>query len=184
MRVDGGDRRQTADAVTAGANLLDPDTRQPENDLGLRRTAEQAISARIRRGSMTAHGEAVGRRSEGLALLMDRMSRAPPPGAMNKGPVRRVHQPNDGVVDRRSEADALDKVGRSFAEPVEQRDLGRRGEVVAEKHPNVALHLSHRVAAGTYASWRVRLARHKRWDRVALPAGVEAPAMIAALDLA
>src|SRR6516162_10959021 len=102
---------------------------------------------------------------------------------MDKGPVRRVHQPDDGVVDRCCEAYPLDEIGWSFVEPVEQRHLRRRGGVVAEKHPDVSLHLAHRVAADTDTLRREGLVWHKRRDQGALPAGVEAPAVIAALDL-
>src|SRR5215467_1562176 len=170
--------------MVAGADLLKPDTWQSEDDLSLRHTAQQAIGPRIRRGDMTAHGEAVGRRSEGLALLLDRSARAPPPGTMNEGSVRRVHQPDDGMVDRRGEADVLDEIGRSFVEPVEQRNLRRCGRILAKKHPQVSLHLAHRVVTRTDARWGEALARHERRDRGALPVGVEAPAVIAALDFA
>ena len=102
---------------------------------------------------------------------------------MDKRAVRRVHQPDDGVVDRRCEADSLDEIGWSSVEPVEQGDLGRWGGVDAEEHPDVPLHLTHRVAAHMDMLGREGLARHQRRDKGALPAGVETPAVIAALDL-
>ena len=97
--------------------------------------------------------------------------------------MRRIHQPDDGVVDRSSEADALDEVGRSFVKPVEQRNLGRGGGMVTKKHPEVPLHLPHRIATDTDTLWREGLARYQRRNQRTLPAGVKAPAVIAALDL-
>src|SRR6516165_9529108 len=102
---------------------------------------------------------------------------------MDKRPVRRVHQPDHGVVDRRREADALDEIGWSSAEPVEYRDLRRCGGIVAEEHPNVPLHLAHRVAAHTDTRRSKRLTRNQRRDQGALSAGIEAPTVIAAFDL-
>ena len=68
-RVDGGDRGQIADAMAAGADLLDPDARQPEDDLGFRCAAQEAVGARIRRGRVAAHREAEGRGAKALALV-------------------------------------------------------------------------------------------------------------------
>ncbi len=52
---------------------------------------------------------------------------------MHERPVRRVHQPDHRMVDRRGEPHALDEVGRAFIEPVEHGDLRRRRRIPAEK---------------------------------------------------
>src|SRR5271166_6333695 len=109
--------------MTAGAGLLDPEARQPKDDFGLRCAAEKAIGARVRRGRVTAHREAKRRGGESLALLPDRMARTPPPGAMNKRTVRRIHQPDDRMVDCCCEAHTLDEIGRSSVKPINQRDI-------------------------------------------------------------
>ena len=151
--------------MPAGANMLDAHARQPEDDLGFGRAAQQPVGPRIARRRVAGHRKAERRGGERLGLLLDRPARAPPPGTMDEGPVRRVHQPDHGMVDRRGEADALDEIGRASVEPVEQRDVRGRGRVLAEKHPDVALHLARRIAAGMDAAGRKALARHQRGDQ-------------------
>src|SRR5215468_78591 len=102
---------------------------------------------------------------------------------MDKGPVCWVHQADDRVVDRGGKANAFDEVWRVGLKPVEQRDLRRSGGVVAEKHPEVPLRLAYRVAVHPDAVGAEGLTRHQRRDRRAMPAGIEAPAVIAALNL-
>src|SRR6516162_7460711 len=118
-RVDRSDGGQVAYVMTACTDVLDPHARQAKDDLGLRRAAKQPVGTRILRGRVAAHCEAERRGGEGLALMLDRLARAPPPGPMDKGSVRGVHQPDDGVVDRCSKANSLDEIGWFFIEPVE-----------------------------------------------------------------
>src|SRR6516164_5755802 len=56
--------------------------------------------------------------------------------------------------------------------------------MIAKEHLVVHLHLAHRVDAHTYTLGREGLTRHQRRYQGALPAGVKAPTVIAALDLA
>src|SRR5215469_13816767 len=102
---------------------------------------------------------------------------------MHKGTVRRVHQPDDGVIDAGAKTDAFKEVGRTPIEAREARGLGRRGRVLAEEHPNVALYFLYRVAAGVDAVGGKGLAWHKRGYLGAASVRVEPPAVIAALDL-
>jgi hypothetical protein len=51
------------------------------------------------------------------------------------------------------------KSGASASNPL--RDLRRRSGAVAKEHPDVALHLAHRVAADVNAPGHERLARHQ-----------------------
>ena len=74
--------------------------------------------------------------------------------------------------------------GAASSNPSISGIAGAAGRVVAKIHPDVALHLAHRVAADPHPAGGEGLARHQGRDRGALPAGVEAPAVIAALDLA
>src|SRR5262245_15041933 len=103
---------------------------------------------------------------------------------MNERPMCWVHQADDSMVNRGGETDAFDKVGHAPFEPGEERDLRRRGRVLPEEHPDVALHLFCPVAAGMNAAREKGLAGHLRGDRGAAPAGIEPPAVIAALDFA
>src|SRR5882762_4597569 len=169
--------------MPADTDMFDADARQLKDDLGFGGAAQETIAARVLRGCVAAHREAEWRRCEGLGLLVDRTARAPPPGTVNERPVRRVHQPDHGVIDRGGETDALDEVGRASIEPFEQRDPRRRGWVFAKKDPDVALHLARRVAADMDTIGRERLARYQRRDQGTMTAGVEAPPVIAALDL-
>src|SRR5271165_6046264 len=102
---------------------------------------------------------------------------------MDKRPMRRVHQPGDGVVDRRGEADALDQARGRTLETVNDRDFRRRDGVVTEIDPDIALDLARRIGANMHAAGPKGLARHQCRDRGPLPCRVEPPAMIAALDL-
>src|SRR5690348_10142273 len=47
---------------------------------------------------MRAHAEAIRDRLELLLLFMDAVASAPPPGLMHERPVRRVHEPNDSMI--------------------------------------------------------------------------------------
>src|SRR5208282_2804808 len=65
----------------------------------------------------------------------------------------------------------------------DERDLRCGGGAAAKEHPDVALHLARRVAADMDMPGRKRLTVCERGDQHAPPAGVEPPAVIAALDL-
>src|SRR5271165_5488373 len=114
---------------------------------------------------------------------MNRSTRAPPPCAMDKGTVRRVHQSDNGVIDCSGETDAFDEIGVSFGKSVEVRDFGRAGRIATEIDPDVALHLTRPIAADMDTARLKRLARRQRGDQRTTAPGVEAPAVIAALDL-
>src|SRR5215469_13039434 len=106
---------------------------------------------------MAAHREAERGRDKSLGLLLNRPARSPPPGTMDKGPVGRVHQPNDRMVDCCGEFDAFDEIGRASVETVEQRDFRSPSRLVAKEHPNVSLQLAYRIAAGADTPGRKRL---------------------------
>src|SRR6516164_8809104 len=98
---------------------------------------------------MAAHRKAERGGSERLGLLLDRPARAPPPGAMDEGPVRRVHEPDHRVIYGGGEDHALDEIGQPpVFKAFKKRDLGGRGRLVAKEYPDVALHLARRVGAG------------------------------------
>ena len=75
--------------------------------------------------------------------------------------------------------------GRALAEPGNDGHLGRGVcRPVAEEHPDVALHLARRIGLDRDAADLELLALDQRRDGGAPPAGIEAPAVIAAFDLA
>src|SRR5882724_11299263 len=103
---------------------------------------------------------------------------------MHERPVRRVHQPDDGVVDRSGKGDALGEIGIAFlVEAFKQRDFRRSFRVLAKKYPDVPLHLASAKVAGMDAVGREGLTRHQRRYQGASPARVESPTVIAAFDL-
>ena len=85
------------------------------------------------------------------------MPRPPPPGAMDKRPVRRVHQPDNRMVDRGGEFDVFDKPRRAALEAVDIGDLRCGRRIVAKEHPDVALHLAGRIIADPDAPGGERL---------------------------
>jgi hypothetical protein len=177
-------RRQIDQRVAAGADVLDAHAGQLEGDLGLGRAAQETIGVGVARRAMAQHGEAEGRRAERLLLGVDRRARAPPPGAMDERPMRRVHQADHRVVDGRGKRYALEDVGRTLADIGQQRHRRRGVGIVAEIDPDVALPLERRIALHLDAGDVELLLRHQRRNGGAAPAAVEAPAVIAALDLA
>ncbi len=129
-----------------------------KGDLGLGRRAEEELGARVARRRVRAHREAVGRGLERFGLVVRRAARARTTRrAMHERPVRRIHQPDDCVVDRRPEPHGLDETRRRrFGETVEHRDVGRRARVAAEEDPDVALDLARRIGGDPDPRWRDR----------------------------
>src|SRR5258708_34962469 len=102
---------------------------------------------------------------------------------MHEGPMRRVHQPNDGMVDRAGKAHRLGHGVAVLADIGDLRDLGRVGRIDAEIDPDIALHLARRIARDTYLGGIEVLALGERWNGGAAPIGGEAPAMVKAFEL-
>ena len=104
---------------------------------------------------------------------------------MDEGSVRRIHQPDDRMVDapRRSRRVSTRSGAPDSSKPSMKRDFRRAGRVVAKKDPDVALHLARRVAAGMDAAGENAWPGHQRGDQRCSARRVEAPAMIAAFDL-
>src|SRR6185312_1044702 len=148
------------------------------------RAAQETIGGGVTRWAMAQHGEAERRRAERLLLGVDRRGRAPPPGAMDEGPMRRIHEADHRVIDGRGERDALEDVGRALADIRQHRHRRRGAGILADIDPDVALPLERRIALHLDARDVELLLRHQRRDGGAAPAAVEAPAVIAALDLA
>ena len=61
--------------------------------------AEQLVRRAVRRRLMRGHAEALLDRLEVLFLFVNAGLRAPPPRLMHERPVRRIHQPDDAVID-------------------------------------------------------------------------------------
>ncbi len=172
--------------MAAGADVLDAHARQAKDDLGLGRAAQEPIGVRIPRRRMAAHREAPGRGREGLGLVVDRTrasatttrdgqrARAPGPSA----------RPRRGRSRRQTRRVSTSR-GAASAEPVDQRDLAAPPP---DRRRNRPRYCPAPRAPDRRRTWtRPGL---KAWpgdqgrDRGAAPAGVEAPAVIAALDLA
>ncbi len=133
---------------------------------------------------MAHHREAERRRLERLGLGVRRAAAAPPPRAVDERSVRRVHEPDHRVIDRRLEPGGLDQCRAARADVGQLRDVRRGFGVLTEEHPDVALQLARRIALDLDAPGLEGLAVDQRRDRGAAALGIEAPAVIAALDLA
>src|SRR5437660_835258 len=57
--------------------------------------AEQLVRCAVGRGRMGRHAEAVGNGFEMFLLFVDAMPSPPPPGLMDEGAMRRIHQADD-----------------------------------------------------------------------------------------
>src|ERR1017187_10055057 len=60
--------------------------------------SEQLVGRAVRRRLMRGHAEAAVDGLELFLLLVDTLLRTPPPGLMNEGTMRRIHEPDDAVV--------------------------------------------------------------------------------------
>src|SRR5260221_1141641 len=103
---------------------------------------------------------------------------------MHEGAVRRVHEADDGMVDRTGKAHRLDHAVAALTDIGNQRDVGRARRVAAEIDPDIALHLARRITGDAYPGGVEVLALDERRDGGGAPIGGQAPAMAAALDLA
>jgi hypothetical protein len=105
-----GHRSQTSKPFLSRANRLIPPIRQ--HKINLRRyllpiNPQQLIRRRVRTGSMRRHSKprippfvlSILNRLKVLRLLMNTSRRPPPPGLVHKRPMRRIHQPDNSVVD-------------------------------------------------------------------------------------
>ena len=80
--------------------------------------------------------------------------------------MRRVHQPDDGMVDGRREGHALDEIGpAAVANPSRTRDFGRRSPGDRRKRPRCCPAPRAPGSAGTDAAGVKGLAGHQRGDR-------------------
>src|SRR5579864_4055126 len=131
---------------------------------------------------MAQHREPERARRERLTFLMDRALFAPPPGAVNKRAVRRIHQPNHGVVDAAREQNALVNIGSPIAQLGQFRDWRRGGRLAAEEDPDIAVYLARGIGVDCDPAKVKALAVDQRGDGRAAPGRREAPAVIAALD--
>src|SRR5579863_2743999 len=68
------------------------------NRIRIRVQPQQPVRRAVRAGCVGAHAKAQRYRLEILLLLVNALPAAPPPGLMNKGSVRRIHEPDDSVV--------------------------------------------------------------------------------------
>ena len=98
--------------------------------------------------------------------------------------MRRIHQPDGRVVEVAGEKHVLEDLGTALADLGHDRHLGQGTALLAEVDPQIALHLAARVAlhvnAGEIGAIFVDEGRNGRAPAL----GIEAPAVIAALDLA
>ncbi len=165
--------------------MLPAIARQTEGDLGRRRPAQDLVETAVRRRGMTHHGPAVVARRKGLGLFMHRMLGAPPPLLMDEGPVRRVHQADDRVVDMAVEVHGLDQLGLALGAGEERRLMIRLGRIARVRgHPDEdqALALAHRIGPHTDAIGLEGLILDQGRNGGADAVGAEAPAVIGALD--
>src|SRR5260221_5066668 len=98
---------------------------------------------------------------------------------MHEGAVRRVHEADDGMVDRTGKAHRLDHAVAALTDIGNQRDLGRARRVAAEIHPDIALHLARRITGDAYPGAVEVLALDHRPPGGAAPLGGTRPAIVA-----
>ena len=101
-RRGGRHRGQAGEPLGSAANRLIAPVGQHEVDRGLDRLAidaEQFVGRAVGRGRMRRHAKALRNGLEVLLFFVDAVPGPPPPCLMHKRPVRRVHQPDDAVVD-------------------------------------------------------------------------------------
>ena len=104
---------------------------------------------------------------------------------MHKGAVRRVHEPDNAIIERRAKPHRLDEPRRfRFGKTLDVRHLRRAAGVAAEIDPDIALRFAGRVARHAHRRQIELLTLGERRDGGAPPIGRKAPAVIAAFDLA
>ena len=131
---------------------------------------------------MPQHGKTARRRAEGLGFFVDGPPRPPPPGLMHERPVRRVHQPNDRVVNMARKFYGFAQARHPVAKFRHDGRVTRINAVIAEKDPDIALHFSARVGLHLHPVDIELLIRYQRGDGRASPVAAKAPAMVTAFD--
>src|SRR5579871_303516 len=136
---------------------------------------------------MCRHPEPLRNRLKVLLLLVNARPTTPPPRLMYKRPMRRIHQPNDPVVDVARQVSHKVRA----AKPLRKlRQLRHRRQRIANAassrlrqiNPRVAVTLLARVSAGINLGRIERLKLSQRRNLDTLPAArLEPPAMILAL---
>src|SRR5438105_4164469 len=100
--------------------------------------------------------------------------------------MRRVHEPDNAIIERRAKPHRLDEPRRfRFGKSLDPRDLRRPARMIlAEIDPDIALRLAGRVARHAHRREIELLTLGERRDGGAPPVRHKAPAVIAAFDLA
>ena len=166
--------------------MLPAQPRQAKDDLGRGRAAKDAIGVAVGRGRMADHGEAGFARLEGLGLFVLGGLGTPPPVLMHIGAVRRVHQPDHGMVDMGVEGHPVDQLGPAADHAGEDRRrlirLRLAARVRAHPDKDQALAFVRGIMAHADARHIHRLVLDQRGDGRADPVGAVAPAVIGAFD--
>src|SRR5437016_5111133 len=135
---------------------------------------------------MRAHPESVRDRLELLGLLVNASALPPEPRLMHEGPVRRVHQSDDPVVNMRRQ---LARKMRDLVFVAEYRKRGRRRYRLRQVRPR-AIHINPNIPVSLFAGIMPRkdplhfqlVLAGERWNLHALPAArIEPPPVVAAL---
>src|SRR5271170_7129322 len=139
---------------------------------------QEFVGSAVGAGSVGAHAEAGGDWLEILLLFVNAVAGAPPPGLVDKRPVRRIHETDDAVVDAAGQVSRqvrdLELVAeRGYAWHGNPRSDGfgescPRGKRVGNENPDVAVLLLAGVAADIDAVGLQSLLRSQRRDQTAL----------------
>ena len=157
---------------------LEAGGRQLESDLG-RHLAQQAID---RLGRLVRrHHKAGGQR--GVMFFLHPRRLLPPPMVMHIGPMRRVHQPDHGMVDVAGKRLGFGPARLAiFIGTRGGSDLRRRARLGRHIDPDQPVLLAHRIGPHTDFRRVQVLAFHQGGNGAAHPVAAEAPAMIGAFD--
>src|SRR5712672_668442 len=105
-------RRKAQYLAFAGADMFKTQAGKLEANLRRQPSAQDFVEEGIGRRRMADHSEAAGRRRVVLRLGVDRSLAPPPPGAVDKWPMRRVHQSDHRMIHFTGEKLRLDKARR------------------------------------------------------------------------
>src|SRR5262249_44610610 len=133
-------------------------------------------------GGEALHAEAERLRRVELGLLIGRAARAVPPGVVNVGPVRRVHEADHRLVDLAGEVHLDVHAHRRVADNRNFGNLRVGLEPCAEPDPDIALLLTNLVGVGANAAGVEVLPIVEGRNRSAAPTRRESPAVIVASD--
>ena len=135
---------------------------------------------------MPKHCEPGWARREGFGLVMLAPRRPPPPLPVDIGPVSRVHQADDGVINVSFEHHAVDKLWLAANNAWKHRRwlTGFAGEPRIRRHPDKyhPLAFSDWISANANPLRIHLLIIHKGRNRSAASISPKTPAMIGALD--